>query len=83
MKIKREGKCHKKEKKKKKGDLEKENMWDSDDGMELDEDQEVDDQPWEFMTVAQECEEKTEDVIVPICTEFLQELQSQKNIAEY
>ena len=47
-------------------ETEKENTWDLDDGTELDEDQEVNDQPREFMIVAQECEEKTEDVIVPI-----------------
>ena len=46
--------------------------------MELDKDQKVDDQPREFMIVAQECEEKPEDVIVPICPKFIQELQSQK-----
>ena len=58
--------------------------WDSDeDMMEEDEDQEVDDQPWGLMTTGTKEDEETEDAILPIHPNFIQQLKSQKKVAEY
>jgi hypothetical protein len=62
---------------------EERDAWDSDNDMELDEDQEVDDQPWGLMVIPKEDDEETEDAILPIHPQFLPKIHTQEKSAEY
>ena len=58
--------------------------WDSDeDMMEVDEEHEVDDEPWGLMITEQDKKEESEDAILPLNSQFFEELVNQRKSAEY
>jgi hypothetical protein len=66
------------------GQKDKQDTWDSDEDMvELEEDQEVDDQPWGLMVTITEKDEEAEDAILPIHPHFIQKMRNLEKVAEY